>query len=83
MVRNKDDLPHCRVIMGVFGAIQAICEFCLLEGPHTFQRSKLINRVKRPRNIQNAQEHNDNCYFFILDHFQAIYEVELNSHTKS
>ena len=22
-------------------------------------------------------------FFFILDHFQAIYEVDLNSHTKS
>ena len=22
-------------------------------------------------------------YFFILDHFQAIYEIELNSHTKA
>ena len=40
--------------------------------------SKLISRLKRPRYTQNAH-----LYFFILDHFQAICEIELNSHTKS
>ena len=47
-----------------------------------------IGRYKKKiaRNVQKRPEHNENkvshLYSF-LDHFQAIYEIELNSHTKS
>ena len=39
------------------------------------KRSKLKNRSKRPRTQVS------HLYFYILGHFQVIYEIELNSHT--
>ena len=82
-------------VLGVSGTFQAIYAFwpleddfkTALEGQNVRQRSKLKNRLESPRNTQNAQKHNDNeasdLYFFIFDNFLAIYEIELNSHTKS
>ena len=49
--------------------------------------------MKTHKSLETSQKHpetyknNDNeirhLYFFIMDHFQVIYEIEFNSHTKS
>ena len=55
-------------VLGVSGAFQAIFEFWPLEAQ---------------KSLETPQKHPSNLNFSILDHFQAIYGIELNSHTKS
>ena len=50
---------------------------------HDIQYKK---RVKTHKSLEMPRKHPERIthfYFFILDHFQGIYEIELNSHTKS
>ena len=62
-------------VLGVSGAFEAIYEFCS-SSQYTYQQSKLKYRLKRPRNTQNAQEHNDNevshLYFIIWTIFKQF-----------